>query len=254
MNSYVIYKKEIREAVKTPRLLIIASLFISFAILSPLTAKFMPLIIKQMGKQVAFLTIPEPTYLDAYMQLFNNMNTIVFLVLIFMLCGTVASEKSKGIIPLIVTKGLSRSSILCGKFLAHCSIYTFIYVISSCIFYIYTIILFPQHDIHTALLSLAIFWLYGIFLIGGVMLASTIARSYGIAALYGFLIYILSSIAASIPYVKHFSPAHSTTLSLQLVESNVINTKDIIPFILSTLVLTMVFMVLSIISFQKQEL
>lgn len=254
MNSYIIYKKEIREAVRTPRLLIISSLFIFFAIVSPLTAKFMPLIIKQMGEQVAFLTIPEPTYIDAYMQLFKNMNSIVFIVLIFMLCGTIASEKNKGIIPLIVTKGLSRSSIIIGKFLAHSSIYTIIYLVSCSIFYIYSIILFPQHDIKTALLSLTIFGIYGIFLISGIILASTVANSYGIAALYGFGVYILSSIAASIPYVKHFSPAYSTTLSMQLVESNVIITEDIISFILSTLVLTIVFMVLSIMSFRKQEL
>lgn len=82
MNVFAsLLKKEIAEQLKNYKFLISGLLFLFFAILSPVTAKYLPEIIAGIGNipGMAF-DFPEPTYIDSISQYIKNLSQIVLFV------------------------------------------------------------------------------------------------------------------------------------------------------------------------------
>ncbi|MCU7200933.1 hypothetical protein [Turicibacter sanguinis] len=67
MRGYLAFvKKELLEQVRTYKLLILFLVFFIFGMLSPLMAKLMPEILRQMPMDGITITIPDPTAIDSY--------------------------------------------------------------------------------------------------------------------------------------------------------------------------------------------
>lgn len=67
MRGYLAFvKKELLEQVRTYKLLILLLVFFIFGMLSPLMAKLMPEILRQMPMDGITITIPDPTAIDSY--------------------------------------------------------------------------------------------------------------------------------------------------------------------------------------------
>ncbi len=115
MSGYVFFKKEVKAIFKTYRIWLIPLIFIFFGILSPVSAKFLPAILKAAMQadttQKVFLQIkiPEPTQTDAYLQWVKNLSQFGMLTLILISMGLVAEEKARGTLALVVTKPVSNS-------------------------------------------------------------------------------------------------------------------------------------------------
>ena len=66
MRGYLAFvKKELLEQVRTYKLLILFLVFFIFGMLSPLMAKLMPEILRQMPMDGITITIPDPTAIDS---------------------------------------------------------------------------------------------------------------------------------------------------------------------------------------------
>ena len=135
------FKKELMESLKTPRLLILSFTFLLFGLLSPLTAKYINEIIAGVGN--LDLKLPDPTYLDAYVQFFKNMYSLNILIVVMTFMGLVVDEKVKGTLLLTLTKGLSRTAFILGKFFSAVLVFTLSYLLAvgACLYYTY--LLFP---------------------------------------------------------------------------------------------------------------
>ncbi|MCX6092661.1 MAG: ABC transporter permease, partial [Candidatus Bipolaricaulota bacterium] len=94
---FVLFGKELREQVKSYRLLILGLVFVFFGLASPLLAKFTPEILKSVGTdQGITIVLPEPTAADAVAQFVKNVSQIALLVLVFLTMGSVVAEKERG--------------------------------------------------------------------------------------------------------------------------------------------------------------
>ncbi|TCK90609.1 ABC-2 type transport system permease protein [Natranaerovirga hydrolytica] len=248
MISYAFFKKELKELIKTHRFLVITVLFIFFAIVSPVTARYINEIIINFGD--LDITLPSPVFTDAYTQFFSN-NTINVIILIILTSGTVVSEKSKGSIMLILSKGLERRKLLLTKTLVYCTFFTFVYWLSVCITYLYTYLLFEEAYTPALLISFGTTWLYGLFLIVVAILMSVISYSFSMAAGLTFGAYIVFNIIASVPYINKYSPAYLSNISNELYLQGTSN--DLLTTVFSSLLLITIFLIISVKVFKNQE-
>lgn len=204
-------KKEIKESVKTSKILILLALFVFFAIVSPLTARYMNELLSLMSTDIV-ITFPEPTLKDAWMQFFKNTGSLCLIVYLIMMTGTVAQEKAKGSIMLVLTKRVSRFNFLFSKFVGGVILFTTCYVASILVSGLYTQILFDGFSYEGLGMSLLLFWLMGVFFTAVAVFASVISKTPTTAALLGFAAYAFLSILNAIQGFSKFNPAGASTL------------------------------------------
>jgi ABC-2 type transport system permease protein len=122
-------KKELMEMIRTPKLMIITAVFVFFAIIGPLSAKYMSELLEMFASDIQ-ITFPEPTHMQSWEQFYSNITSISMIVFLILMTGTVASEKAKGSVYLVLTKNVTRTSFVLCKIIAGFLLFTGMYVLS----------------------------------------------------------------------------------------------------------------------------
>jgi len=245
-------KKELKEAFKTSRALILISLFVFFAILGPVTAKYMNELITLLASGIN-LEFPEPTILDSWTQFFKNTTSLCLIVYLIIMTGSVANEKSKGSILLVLTKKTTRFNFLFSKFLGGVILFSVCYIISILISGLYTQILFQTWAYDGLGVSLLMTWLMGVFFTSLAMFTSIISKSGTTAALLGFAGYALFSLLNVIQDFPKFNPAGSSTIVNQILAGTLSQSDNLIQIGVTILCSAILFSI-SYVIFKKQEI
>lgn len=252
MMHFAFLKKELIEMVKTPKLVILASIFLFFSIIGPLSARYMGEILEMFASDIQII-FPEPTHLQSWEQFYSNITSIAMIVFLIMMTGTVANEKSKGSVYLVLTKNVTRTSFLISKIIAGCLLFTAMYLVSILVSGYYTWILFDAILYDGIFVSLLSVYALGLFFTAIAVLLSVLFKTSTHAALVAFGLYAVLNILTILSDINPFNPAGSTVLAYdQLFRGSQINNLWINIGI--TLLLTVVLMWLSIRIFKKQEL
>lgn len=254
MSFTAFLKKEITEAYKTPKAIILGALFLFFGILSPLTAKYMNEILALAGQQQGFnIELPPSTFLQSYEQFFKNNYFMMIIVTILIFAGSVAEEKSRGTVVLVLTKCLSRPAFIMGKLIAAILIFTASYAAAAAICMFYTSLMFPEYMNIGILTAMLLFWLYGCLMISLTILVSILSKSMTSAAVSGFVCFALISALAAMPYIGEYTPGILQGLSGELSNGTKTPGEALIPALVTIAAGTAAIVVgLSI--FRKQEL
>ena len=178
MRGYLAFvKKELLEQVRTYKLLILFLVFFIFGMLSPLMAKLMPEILRQMPMDGITITIPDPTAIDSYSQFFKNLTQMGLIVLVLLFSGTLTTELSKGTLINVLTKGVTRYAVILAKYTVALVLWSFALLMALGVTYGYTAYFFSQDEIHHLILSL-LMWAqtlvgnqYGSLLMVGIFVA-----------------------------------------------------------------------------------
>lgn len=139
-------KKEILEQIRTYRLLIVSSVFLFFSLLTPITLKFLPQIIKLVGEQIP-VEIPPPTAIQSLVEYAGTIGQIGVLVVVLIAMGSVANELRHGTALITLSKPISRSAFINAKFTAASITFFISLLIASLICFIYTTLLIQSADI-----------------------------------------------------------------------------------------------------------
>ncbi|MGH2486425.1 MAG: ABC transporter permease subunit, partial [Ktedonobacterales bacterium] len=118
MDGFSIFlRKELRESLRTNRLLVTVVSFAILGIISPVTAKYTPELLKAFGGNSGGVTIvvPTPTVKDAITQFIKNVAGAGVFIAILLPMGLVAREKERGSAAFVLTKPLSRLAFLTAK-------------------------------------------------------------------------------------------------------------------------------------------
>ena len=120
MNGFgTLLIKELREAWRTRRLLVLAIVFIAFGIASPLIARYTPELIAALGAgEGIVIEVPPPTVRDAIGQFVRNIGQTGVLAAILLAMGSVATDKERGIAAVWLTKPVTRGAFLGAKAVA----------------------------------------------------------------------------------------------------------------------------------------
>lgn len=252
MLKISLLKKELNEYFKTPKILILATAFIFFAIASPALAKYMNEILAMAAEDIN-ITFPDPTLHDAWMQFFKNMHTICFIIFLIIMTGTVSQEKNKGSMTLVLTKNVSRFQFLFHKLIAGIIILTVLVILAIFFSGYYTNRLFDGYLYDGFMTSMILFWLMGIFYTSLGILVSTIGKTPTTSALFGFVGFALLQVINVSSKLALFNPAGASTLANQILAGTFDLTRAWIPIVF-TLSSTCILFLISFILFKKQEI
>ncbi|WP_368487967.1 ABC transporter permease [Clostridium sp. BJN0013] len=181
MRSYIAFiKKEWIDYLRNYKILIMIIVFAILGIISPLSAKFMPEIIREFMPAGISIQLTEPSNIDSWTQFFKNVSQMGTIAAVIIFSGMMSHEYEKGTLVNLITKGLPRKTIVTAKYTVAILIWTISYWICFSITLIYTKYYFPEGKTTGLFLAVFSFYFFGIMLLSIVMLGSiSFKNTYG---------------------------------------------------------------------------
>lgn len=210
-------KKELIEASRTYKVMIMLLVFFLLGIMNPFTAKLTPELLKSLNSEQITITITETTANDSWAQFYKNVPQMGLIVLVIVYSGILAGEFTKGTLVNMLTKGLSRRVVIAAKFASATLLWTASYVLCFAVSYFYTIYFWPEGNMSNLLVALLTLWLSGELLIASVMFGGVLFKNtYGALLFAGILVAVLYIINI-VPEVSKYNPASLTSCGYSLI-------------------------------------
>ncbi|GLC29177.1 ABC transporter permease [Clostridium omnivorum] len=254
MRSYIAFtKKEWMDYLRNYKAMILIIVFAILGIMSPLSAKFMPDILKEFMPAGMSIQLPEPSNIDSWTQFFKNVSQMGSIVMVIIFSGMMSNEYEKGTLVNLVTKGLSRKSIIAAKYTIALVLWTISYWVCFFITWAYTLYYFPEGKTTNLTLAVFGFYLFGIMLILIVTLGAISFKNT-----YGSLLF--TAIFTAVLFIINLFPKAVKWNPLQLASSNMkilqgaLTFSDIRNSIIILIIITLCSLGLSIVIFNKKLL
>jgi ABC-2 type transport system permease protein len=253
MTGFTVFaRKEAMEILRTWRLWVLPGILVFFAVTGPPLARYTPEIVKAFaGDQMSGLTLPPPTYLDAYGQWAKNLTQIALFALIIIYGGIVSAENRSGTAVLVLTKPVSRSAFVVVKAVVNAAFVAVLLVGGTLITWGLTAAMFGSAP-GPALWSSALVWLVlAVQFIAVMTLLSVLIGSAAGAAGAGLGVFVLASIAAIWKPLGSYSPAGLGAQATSLAAG-----AEAAPLwpVLTSLALSVVLVALAAVLFRRKEL
>jgi len=254
MTSYFAFcRKELMENLRTYRFWIMLAVFVIFGLMSPLVAKVLPDLLSGVDMGGLVVQMPESTAFDSWTQFFKNNGQMGMLVLIIVFCGITANEFTKATLIPVVTKGMSRRTIILAKATVSVAIWTVSYVVSLGVTWAYTVYFWGNTPLPNAVLAFISLWLFGVLMIvllilGGICLGNI----YGALLFSGGAVIVMALVSIA-PQAAKYNP-----LSLAGGEVSLLNDSQpasaFIPALLICIGLVVVGLIASLLIFDRKQL
>lgn len=248
----VVAHKEVVEILRTWRLWVLPGIVLFFALAGPVLARFTPEIVQAVAsEELGGFVIPEPTYLDAYLQWISNLSQVVLFALIIVYGSIVSSERRSGTAVLVLTKPVSRGAFILAKATVHSAFLAVLVVAGTLVTWGLTAAVFGDSP-GLALWSSSLTWLvFGVLFVAVMTLLSVLIRPAAGAAGAGLGVYALLSIAAIWKPLGEYSPAGLASAPATLAAGDSV---DVLWPVVTGLLLTVALVALAAAVFQRKEL
>jgi ABC-2 type transport system permease protein len=218
--------------------MILIIVFAILGIMSPLSAKFMPDILKEFMPAGMSIKIPEPTNIDSWTQFFKNVSQMGSIVMVIIFSGMMSSEYEKGTLVNLVTKGLPRKTIIAAKYTIALVLWTISYWECFFITWAYTLYYFPQGKTTNLTLAVFGFYLFGIMLISIVTLGAISFKNTYSSLLFTASFTVMLFIINLFPKAVKWNPLQLASSNINILQGTLVFSD--IKYSLVTLVLTIV--------------
>lgn len=246
--------KELREIVRTWRIWVLPGIVLFFAASGPPLAKVTPELLSSLmdtqGTGVV-IQLPDPTYVDAYLQWTKNLSQIVIFALIIMFAGAISAEKRGGTAILALTKPLSRPSFVLGKLVSHTVLLVVTTVVGAAVTWALTLAVFGEAPLGPLAGATGVWLLHGLLFVALMMMLSAALDSQAGAAGVGLGVYLLLSIATIWKPAVTYSPAALVNAPTEIAMSEAVSLGWPIA---TTIALTVALAVAGVAVFRKREL
>lgn len=214
-------RQELLAQRRSYHLLVVVVVLVTFGLLSPLTARFTPELMKLLpnGEQIAQL-IPPPTVADAIAQYVKNISQFGVILALLMTMGAVAREKDKGTAAIVLVKPMPRYAFLWAKFVAIGLTFTIGITLAGVACYYYTLVLFGALDVPAWLALNGLMLLFVLVYVALTLLCSTLSRSQALAGGLAFGLVILLGGIGAIPQVGEYMPGQLLVWGARLLAEN----------------------------------
>jgi ABC-2 type transport system permease protein len=245
-------RKEAAEIMRTWRLPVVAGVVAFFAVSGPILALLTPQLLESMqsSQPGVVITVPDPTWRDAYVQWIKNLSQIVAFITIIASAGTVAGELSSGSGVLVLTKPVSRGGFVVAKCLAMIGLVTVTTLVGAGLTQAVTYAVFGEAPTESLWLSTALWLVFAALLISFTVLLSSTLPTLAAAGVGVGGFFAVSLAALWGPAVK-YSPA-----GLSIAPAEVLAGKD--PALMWPVVTTLLASVLLVVAaawaFSRREI
>jgi ABC-2 type transport system permease protein len=210
-------RKEIILQWRTRRFLVVMAVFMLFGLTSPIVAKFIPEILKNVAGAEQFASlVPTPTVADAMTQYIKNITQFGFILAVLLGMNAVAGEKESGTAAMILSKPMPRWVFVLSKFCAQGLVYASAFLVAAIGAYYYSVLLFGSLDAATfaGINLLLLLWLLSF--VSAALLGSVIGPSIAAAAGIGLCISVVILLAGNIPMYGSLLPGGLIAWATQL--------------------------------------
>jgi ABC-2 type transport system permease protein len=202
----VLFRKELAEAWRTRRLLVVAVLFLVRGMISPLTARYLPEILGIALADELTVPLPPATVAMAVDQLQQNLGQLGTLAAIALAMGAVAGEIDRGTAAFVLAQPATRGAFLGAKLVSLAVVLAIATTLAVVIAWSYTAVLFEPLPVTGWIVFGVLAWLALVAWASLTFLASAVTGSAAAAAGIGFVALIALSLIAIIPQVDQVLP------------------------------------------------
>ena len=194
MNGYAaMARKELRESLKTSRLLIAAVVFVLAGCGGVIMTHYLPDLVRNQAGSSMTIIIAKQTVVDAVDAYTKNVVQIPMLAAILLAMGAIAEERAHGVGAMILSRPVSRAAYLFAKLTGHGLTMLGGLVLGAATAYYYIVLLFDGASIGPYLLINLGLVAMLLDVIAITLLCSTMLRSGVAAGGLAFVLYILLS-------------------------------------------------------------
>lgn len=210
--------KELREIVKTWRIWVLPGIVLFFAVTGPVIARFAPQLVQALAPDTGLvIQIPDPTFLDAYLQWTKNLVQIVTFAIIIIFAGAVSAERRSGTAVLVLTKPLSRTAFIVAKYLAQGALLVGTVAVGAAITWALTYAVFGEAPLLSLAQATGVWLVWALMILGIMVFLSSLVGSQAGAAGLGLGAFVLLSIASIWAPAVRYSPVGLLNLYDEIV-------------------------------------
>ena len=152
----------------------------------------------------------------------------------------------------MLTKGLSRKTVVLSKFTSSTLVWTFTYFLSALVTFLYSMLFWEDTQVVNLLFSLTLVWVFGVFLISAIILGGILFKtSYGSMLFCGVIVGILL-VLNIIPKVQDYNPIQLININMDILKGDV-EISEVLKSLWITLGASVLFVISSIVVFYKKE-
>ncbi len=166
--------KEIRELVKTSRLVILPVVFVILGITGPAVIRLLPLILENAQTDGIDLTLPDFGPADAFASFLEMVRQMGMLAVILLFMGIVAGERKNGMLASLFVKPVSRSHYVFVRWTVNGAYVLASFFIGSAVALAYTFLLFASIDVGTVALVTLLYASYVLLVFSWTMFFSSL--------------------------------------------------------------------------------
>jgi len=254
MKTYLAFtKKELLEYTRTYKLFLMVIIFLGFGFMNPVTAKYTPELIAGFMPEGMSVEIAEPTILDSWSQFFSNIPQLGLIIMVIVFSGLMANEFSKGTLVNILTKGMRREAVILAKFTSASLIWTVSYLVSFVVTLLYSKLFWSDTGVANLAMAVGCVWLFGILLLSSLLLGGILFRSsYGSLLFVGVLVVVMFVLNV-LQTIAEYVPIRLVSVNMELLRGS-IGASEVYAAVGITIGLTVVFIVISMVVFNRKRL
>jgi len=198
-------KKELKEQLRTYKLLIVGGIFIVFGITTPLMLKFLPEILKIAGEQM-IVDIPPPTAVQSLTEYAGTIGQVGVLVAVLTAMGCIANELRRGTVVMTLSKPVSRAAFVFAKLISMSLTFLVSMVVASLFCFFYTIWFIGDADAVPFIGLNLLLGLFLVFCLATTLFFSSLFRSSLAAGGVSIAVLIAQAGLSAVPLIGDYMP------------------------------------------------
>jgi ABC-2 type transport system permease protein len=198
-------KKEVKEQLRTHKLVIVGGIFLLFGITTPLMLKYLPQILKLAGEQIA-IDIPPPTAVQSLAEYASTIGQMGILVAVLVAMGSIANERRHGTAVMMLSKPVSRAAFVSAKLMAMSLTFLVSLTVASLFCFGYTVWLIADASVWAFVSLNLLLGLFLVFSLAVTLLFSSVFRSSIAAGGLSIAVLITQAGLSAVPLIGNYMP------------------------------------------------
>jgi ABC-2 type transport system permease protein len=244
-----LWRLEVLRLWRTQRWLILLAVFVSFGLLGPLTARYLPDLLESLGED-ALGSLPPMTEFDGVTQYVGNAAQIGLLAVVFVAAAALAFDAKPEMAIFLRTRSDVRD-IVVPRYVVSFVASVVGFVIGMTIAYVLTGLLLGWLDVAAVAIGSALFGLYLAFAVAVVALVASLVRGVPAVAMLSVGVLVALALAGLVPQIAPYLPSELVGAADWLVRGGDF---DFWRAVVATIGLTLAMLAISIRRLETREL
>ena len=197
--------KEIREQLRTYKLVIVGGVFLFFGISTPFLLKYMPHILELLEEQLV-IEIPPPTAIQSLAEYASTIGQVGLLIAVLMAMGAISSEMRNGTAIMTLSKPVGRGAFVSAKLIALSLNFLVSLLVASAVCLAYTVWLIEGTSVVAFAGLNLLLALFLVFCLAVTLLCSSFFRSSLAAGGVAIAILIAQAGLSAMPVIGDYMP------------------------------------------------